>query len=82
MEGRVNKQFTDSTDSTIMNRHVNVENIKVFTSLLLGKNQHITPARQPTVIPSTNSTGPRNMLNIRLPKINFIYKQVNILCSY
>ena len=31
-------------------------------------NQHSTPTRHPTVIPSNNSIGPRNMLNIKLPK--------------
>ena len=38
------------------------------SSFLLGINQHSTPTRPPTAIPRTNSIGPLNILNIKLPK--------------
>ena len=39
----------------------------VLTSVLFGKNQHITPIRTPNEIPMTSSIGPRNIVKTRLP---------------
>ena len=56
---------TTESNNIISNKQKHKE---IFTSLLLGKNQHIAPARLPRIIPRANSIGPRNILNIRSSK--------------
>ena len=63
-------------------KELTINNEGIFTSFLLGKNQHIAPARLPRVIPSANSIGPRNILNIRSSKRISKRKQNNKIFTY